>query len=225
MAIAFDSKTESPKSNMDAGSPASFSHTTAGSDRGLLVYYYYGITSGTHIVSATYNSVSMTLVSNTVDNSRGQAVFKLTNPASGSNTVAITYSGGTGVSDRYAVAVSYTGVDQTDFIEANATGTVGGGTAISISTTSLTDNALIVGSGSSRNNRTWTPDSPATAVWSQDNGTIGVQNFGASRTTTTAGSYAVEWTASGTDNGATAIVALKPAPAAATNTSDFFQMF
>lgn len=97
MAIAFDSNTRS--------TATSFSHTCTGSDRLLrLVVSTAGSAAG---LTATYNGVSMTqAVSVDVPVAGdGHAEFYLINPASGSNTVAIT-----GATSPDSNAISYTGV-------------------------------------------------------------------------------------------------------------------
>lgn len=100
-AIAYDAQASTSGST----SPITFSHTTAGSDRGLVV-----TTGGLRNPTAlTYNSVSMTeaLSVTPFDTSRVE-VWTLLNPASGTNTVSCTLAsnGSTGVG-----AISFSGVD------------------------------------------------------------------------------------------------------------------
>lgn len=94
----------------------SWSHTTSGSDRVLIVglagtgYGHETFTSCT----ATYNSVSMTSATafaNSNNDGIGLQIFSLVNPASGSNTVAIDCSG-IAPMNMTAVAVSFTGANQ-----------------------------------------------------------------------------------------------------------------
>ena len=106
--------------------PFTWSHTCAGSDRLLLLFVAHYHSSNT-ISSASYNGVSMTAVTN------GAAVtgsgylcfittFYLIAPATGSNTVSVTPSGG--LYDFGACAMSLSDVHQTVPLGtvANATG-------------------------------------------------------------------------------------------------------
>lgn len=106
MAVAFDACTNSS----GTGTSLSWSHTCTGSD--LVLYVYVGIDAAADFnPSVTYNSVSMTPISEITTN-RYVAVFRLVNPATGSNTVSVTGLPGGG--DEAAFAVSFTGVNQSD---------------------------------------------------------------------------------------------------------------
>lgn len=100
-AIAYDAQASTTGST----SPITFSHTTSGSDRGLVV-----TTGGLRNPTAiTYNSVSMTeAISVTPFDTSRVECWTLLNPASGSNTVSCTLAsdGSTGLG-----AVSFSGVD------------------------------------------------------------------------------------------------------------------
>lgn len=104
MAVAVDSR-------LDAGDTLSFSYTCSGSNRYLTV----GVNMGdrtTTITGITYASIAMAQLNRALPVSSTFSVnlWGLVNPASGSNTVAITLSGASpGVA---AGCVSFTGVHQ-----------------------------------------------------------------------------------------------------------------
>ena len=103
MAIAFDAATDGG----NGASVHSFAHTCTGDDRILFVM---ASTDAGVTPSVTYNSVAMSLIDTiTTDSVRDHHLFVLVNPASGSNTVAVTASAGT----IFAGATSYTGAKQT----------------------------------------------------------------------------------------------------------------
>lgn len=94
-----------------SGSSYSWSHTCSGSNRALIVCVNLNTFGGISISSVTYNGVGMTLVAGvTASNSRRSAIYKLSNPASGSNTVQVNLSG---ASDSSATSISFTGAHQT----------------------------------------------------------------------------------------------------------------
>ena len=123
MAIAFDAATES--GNKGAVSSFTFSHTCTGSDRGLLVHVGAYDNAARTVTSVTYNSVSLTQISRVTGPTTGSwtEIWKLANPASGSNTVSVTLSGAAAY-NVFGAAQSFTGVDQT-----TSTMTSGGKTA------------------------------------------------------------------------------------------------
>lgn len=179
------------------GSPQTFSHTTSGSDRALVCAAHWS--TGTDTVSATYNGVSMTNEGQVAANARGVGILSLTAPNTGANTVEVTY-GSNG--DEFFSVSSFTGVDQTDSVE--ATGSVTGSYSTSypknISVTTLTDNAVIVGAATDRENGITGAASPATdlfyKLWS-DAPENTITGGSAYRTTTTAGAYTIGWAGSG----------------------------
>lgn len=123
MAVAFDAAVAR---NQNAVSSDSWSHTCTGSDRYLVVAIGVGCAQGM-TVSVTYNGVSMSsigLYNNTTFGSgaAGKAqLFGLVAPATGANTVAVTYSAGSNVGG--AASISYTGVHQTSPVGTAGTNT------------------------------------------------------------------------------------------------------
>lgn len=137
MAIAFDAATDGG----NGASVHSFAHTCTGTDRILLVAL--SVDDGT-VPTVTYNSVAMTEVSRTTaDSVRDHFLFYLINPASGSNTVAVTNSAGT----IFAGAASYTGAKQTGQPDSFATNTTASATTITGTTTVVASNCWLVGCG------------------------------------------------------------------------------
>jgi hypothetical protein len=96
-------------------SPLTWSHTCTGADRLLLVGVCFGATVVPTTVAATYNGVAMTELGSVLSNAgtAGQArLFALLAPATGANTVSVTYSGGSGFNSIEAGSVSFAGVEQ-----------------------------------------------------------------------------------------------------------------
>jgi hypothetical protein len=115
MALAYDTSTNSG-AFANQGS-LSWSHACSGSNRILVV----GVSGAAADPSATYNGVSMTKLASHVQAAQGawNALFYLINPASGSNTVSITW-GGSG-SPSAGAAVSLTGAKQSGQPDASGT--------------------------------------------------------------------------------------------------------
>lgn len=121
------------------GSSYSGSHSTSGSNRGLIVAIYTNSASTT-FSSVTYNSVSMTQKSLVQAQGYSVAVYSLSNPTTGSNTLAVTF----GQSNTYRIiSQPLTGVNQADCVEAQNTGNDNTTNPVSISVTSSSNNAYI----------------------------------------------------------------------------------
>jgi hypothetical protein len=194
MAIARDTVT-----NITTGtSPISFSHTCSGSQRVLLVIVVSD--GGDHCTGVTYNSVSMTqLVKKQESHYSGFVyLYGLFNPASGSNTVSITLSVGSG----YGGSVSYTGCRGYGFPDATDSDT---SNSKAIVTTQ--DNCVVVMAGVSDSTNTNTTNMNKLS-W--NNGVI----LGESATfpITPAGSYTMDFNISGGTSGQQAITLVSLAP-------------
>jgi hypothetical protein len=72
-------------------------------------------------------------------------LYRLENPASGTNTITINTSGISGGERIDYSIVEYTGVDQTSMAEVSNTVTQASGTTLTIPVTTLTDNAWLAG--------------------------------------------------------------------------------
>jgi hypothetical protein len=114
MAVTFDAVGPSSAGTSATGTSLTWSHTCTGSNRLLVVGVAVGTTSSdaSFVTTATYNGVAMTSASKVHSNNQTNGyiqMFYLVNPATGSNTVAITNN----VScDLAGGSVSFTGADQ-----------------------------------------------------------------------------------------------------------------
>lgn len=131
MAIAFDAFTDITTTT---GTSLTYSHTTSGSDRGLVVMSISG-GSAINTNSVTYNSVSMTDCGSNIsdESSRKYYLWTLIAPATGSNNVVVTMASSTFIR---STAASYTGVNQTTLVDGVNTGSSLTGTTPSINVTS-----------------------------------------------------------------------------------------
>ncbi len=115
-------------------------HTCTGSDLGLIVFGYGRSSSVNFDGGCTYNGVSMVEEYGATQQSLGLYVFSLIAPATGNNNVVLSASFSTQIALH---AISLTGADQTDAVEAiqNANGGSGSPT---LSITTITDAAWAV---------------------------------------------------------------------------------
>lgn len=138
MPLAFDAVSSGEGSG--AG-PFSFSHTTSGADRLLLVLTMVVDTIDT-VSSVTYNSVGLTAIPSfaTANGLYRVAGHYLVAPATGANTVSVSVTGG--VNDFGAMAISFTGAHQTVPLgtAANATGS---STTPSVNVSSAADEIVV----------------------------------------------------------------------------------
>lgn len=202
-AIAFDATTKHVTNN--GSSPQTFSHTTSGSNRGMVISTFSGGASN-NSPTVTYNSVSCTNEIGLTESARRVTQYSLIAPATGSNTVSISWA--SNYAEAWECVVSYTGVDQTDMVDVTTSTT----NANTISITTLTANSWVIASIVFREGPTIVVDSPS--VERQENEGGGPVNGSvADRSTTTTGSYAVAWTPTGT-TGNRALVAMTIVPSA-----------
>lgn len=127
------------------GSGASDS-VNAGSPTNGALFVAVSINSKTATCSVTYNGVSMTPVDEIVNTGSANFTlfsFLLLNPASGSNTLAITQTGGL---NRYAWT-SYSGVSGASQPDDNSENTVASDDNISSSVTTTRDNCWVMSAG------------------------------------------------------------------------------
>ena len=137
--VAFDAA--STGSTSTPGTTLSFSHTTTGSDRILVGLFHPD--SGDAVGTATYNSVSMTVVGTAGSNAdRRCRLLRLAAPATGANTIAFTSDIS---SNLIGGAVSFTGSDGTMGTVVTNTGGGAAGTSTTIDVTSATDDIVIAG--------------------------------------------------------------------------------
>ena len=118
MAIAFDASTDG---GLNFSNSLSFAHTCSGSDRILLVAVFGDlVTNAYDITSVTYNGSALTEIAREATPSdRWVGLYYIVAPATGSNTVAVTVTGGVVA----AACSSFTGVHQSSPIDSSSTST------------------------------------------------------------------------------------------------------
>ena len=200
MAIAFGAFT-------DGTTNTSYSVTTAGDDR-LLIVNVRGDTTDTG-ASVTYNGVSMTQFNKLeIPGDRWMYAFYLFNPATGSNTVAIT-----GTVNR-TVAAYYTGVGSYETSSTN-TGTA---TSLTTSVTTTADNCWLIGVADKVSPGTLVAGTNTTSRGASSNDNI----IDTNAAQTPAGSHSMQMTSDSTIS--IAMIVGSFAPVATVNTTNFFQM-
>lgn len=145
MAIAFDAATAG---GFTAGTSHSFAHTCSGADRIVFVITWGGVGVASDITDVTYNGVALTKIGEVAAETsiRNVALWYLVAPATGSNTVAITGTGG--LTDACGgAAASYTGAKQTGVPDSFGT-TFGTSVAtLTASTTVVAADCWVTGGG------------------------------------------------------------------------------
>ena len=142
MAIAFDA-TSSGTGFVTTS--VTFSHTCTGSDRILFVSTSYFQNSNESPSGITYNSVALTKIADYQPPSLAltHSLWYLLAPATGSNTVAVTFP--SNKNDIACIAASYTGALQSGVPDATATAEHGfGGSDLTTSVTTVADNCWVV---------------------------------------------------------------------------------
>jgi len=145
-AIAFDSASSVEASTM--ASYASWFHTTTAASNRLLIVtvnVYAATGTPTTVTSATYGGVALTQVTADLNSAADPQVrtytFRLVNPASGTNTIAVTFASST----LYVCgATTYANVDQTTPIQTSQTAT-GSSTSPSVAVTATGTGRAVFG--------------------------------------------------------------------------------
>lgn len=185
--------------------PFTWSHTCSGSNRVLKVDVMY-YESGDTISALTYNGVSMTVIpSSTVSNGQYTVTsYSLVAPATGSNTVSLTFTGS--VFECSAGAISWTGADQSTplgtAVTATGSSTTPSVTASSASGEVVADALIIVHSG------TLSVDGSQTQRWNAI-GNAGFTKYAGS-TEDGAASVPMSWSNSTSQDWAISAVPVKP---------------
>jgi hypothetical protein len=156
--IAFDATSSAATSS---GTSLTFSHTTSGADRILLVGISEVEAGGApdYITGVTYNGVSMTRVNTAVPasaNWRGY-IYALVNPASGTHNVVVSASQATYI---IAIGASYTGVSQGSQPDVNTANTCPNfSTTCSVSVAPVNDGSWVIGLSNNSNGHDMTAGS------------------------------------------------------------------
>jgi hypothetical protein len=136
MAIAFDAVSSTTGISVTT---TTFSHVCTGSDRLIFITAHGGdgTAADRTLTAASYNAVAATSSWTVEDGAwNGSSGYYLVAPATGSNTVSVTYGGN--CFNTSCGAVSFTGVDQTTPVGSSATAT---GTSTTPTVTVTKDNA------------------------------------------------------------------------------------
>lgn len=137
MAIAIDATS----SGRVTDTSLTFAHTCTGSDL-ILFVGAFGAVGSDNITGATYNGVAMTLVGKVVVASgRYTYLFRLIAPATGAHNVVISANAS---SLLQGLAASYTGVDQTTFIDQTGTNTSTGAGSHTQTLTTIYNNEWMI---------------------------------------------------------------------------------
>lgn len=215
MAIAYDNKTSGGVAQ--TASSLTVSHVVSGSNTLLLVLVeWYNSTSVT-ISGVTYAGTSMTqlrtdTVTVTGSTTLTTAIYYLVAPTSGTNNIVASFSS---LVSAQLAGLSLTGVDQSSPIDAH-NGTTGSTSSLSISVTSVADNAWGASIGGDQPGRTLTTGSSQTEIFNGSSGNS-VAAAGYKGPFSPAGSQTFSYSANA--SGVWAISAVTIAPAAVTNLS------
>jgi hypothetical protein len=187
MALAYGAKTTYSYTTGGTLSSYSFSHTTSGTDRVLLVTIFQN-NSTTDPTAVTYNGVAMTMVTSTAYNGASSSIWKLVAPATGANTVAVTLAAASYV---HIVASYWTGGNAVQ--NGTANNTLSPNPSIVIPSASI-NNICVDFMGSSINAPTCTPNGGQTNI--DNNASGGTFTFMTSYKTAGASSTTMGWSTS-----------------------------
>jgi hypothetical protein len=196
--------------------PLTYSYTTAGNNR-LLVVDFFGNNTGlsSDVTGVTYAGVAMTLIGTVQDSSSGRWIYMygLVNPAVGANNVVASFNSSNFCA--HSQAVSYDGVNQSNFLDASTTNTAGSGTTFTTNLTTVAsgtwatlvatndyNGAIAAGAGSTLRQS----DGPYLLGIFDTNGPLSI------------GSHSMSVTDGSSSNWASIMASFAPAPAATTST-------
>ena len=213
--ITFDAASSSATGN--TSNSISWTHTVgSGTNRFLEVCTQArdSVAGDVPVLTVTANGRALTKVRRDIrtdgGNSYGTEIWHLLNPASGTNTITV---GWTGPLSEYGVgsATSYAGVHQTAPIDAQSGG--GGiGTTISKTITTVANHALITDCVVGQGNVLTIGAGQTTRVDRNTSGRVDVVGVSTVNDKTPAGAEAMNWTQDAAQNWVISAVALRPAP-------------
>lgn len=208
MAIAVDAVSSASGSGTG---PFTWSHTCTGSDRLLLVFITIYHISST-VSGVTYNGVAATAVPSGSATNGNYAVYSyyLIAPATSSNTVSVSVSGG--VYDVGVAAISLTGVHQSSPLGTAVTAT-GSSTTPSVNVSSAADEIVVDGLVIVHNG-TLSVGAGQTSRWNAATGNGFIKQAGSTEGGT--GTTTMSWTNSTSQDWATVGIPVKPVAAAST---------
>ncbi len=209
-------------------SSISWSHTVA-AGLNLILVVETSILEDVAVSNIKYNNVALTKIRNDSvgANKARTEIWYLVNPSTGSNTVAVTLASTLSASHGItAGAISFSGVDQTNPIDANTGNTDAvGSSSISDSITTVANNAWIVDvhASGSTDPTAPIPTSPQTQDWAFASST-GSTDPGAGGSDrgpiTPPASTAMAWTLGASRKWAHSVASLKPSQTASWQTED-----
>ncbi len=209
-AFAVISKDASSTGSSTGGGPASWSHTNSGS---LLVVHVVTQDKRDTITDVTYNGVSMTLAkaqSSGINTAGRVSTYYLANPATGANTVTVTYSNfsGNGV---IGLAESYNG--------AGGIGATNGQTTTAdpqtLAVTTTINNSWLVGAvGDANINASYGAGTNTTVRQYQNGSSKQIASYDSNTAQTPVGSYSQETTGNSGETNQQTVVEITPSVAA-----------
>jgi len=213
--IAFDATSNSGAQG--STNPVTWSHTVSGSDTLLAVHIAQRGSGFPAAGGVTYNGVSLTSAQQDGPISFiHSSIWYLANPATGTNTVSVTFP--SAPTRSVSGAVSLTGVDQSSPLDAN-NGSTGTGTTASVAVTTVADNAWVIGGVGVRTaaSETITVGAGETQDWNVLDTANGLRAGGSHTTAavTPAGAHTMDWTISASLAWAISAASFKPAAGAA----------
>lgn len=208
--IAFDSSTLYTRSG--ASSPGSWNMTIgSGVDRFLVVGCAY--TAGRTITGVTIGGSALTQSTGTFEaaDPAGTFIFTYKNPPSGSQTLAVSWAGGSGDQGVDCGAISFSGVSQSNPIDVSTGSYTTGSTAAATLTTNGSNEYLIdilndTGGGIN------TAGGSQTAYNRVANISEGNMVVESTQAATTAGTYSNSWSACDTHYHLQSMIAINPGP-------------
>src|SRR3990167_4159631 len=212
MAVAFNAQ-----SSLQARGPTiTFSHTTSGSERALIVISHLRSDDSTEFPTAiTYAGISLTKVIERINTGRGTSIqiWRLENPASGINNVVVSTPNNNAITRQ--VAISFTGADQINSIEVSASN-IGTASLPSLNITTVNNDALVVDGHMNESSSSLNPDTGQTVITSIDEGTW--SNGTSRKAVATPSTVTMSWSGD-TDDWAQAAVAMKTSGAGTTTST------
>ena len=212
MALAIDATSSGV---VGSGTSITVSHTCTGSNRLLFVCVALVRAADTDVITATYNSVSMTQVADH-DHSLAAVlsnrIFRLIAPATGANDIVVS-------TDGTAMAVHAAGISFTDGHQTTPEGTASGADGVAspatVSVTSATGE-IVIDSVEWNGNSALTVGAGQTAFQNESDGASGTPRQGGASSEAGAASVTMSWTSSNTVWGIVGIP-VKPVSTVTTN--------
>lgn len=189
-AIAVDNTSNS--GTFTIGTSFSWSHTTSGSDRVLVVGVTDGRNNTVRVTGVTYNGESLSSSASVASGGLNASFYYLANPDTGANTVQVSSAA---TLAGIAGAISVTGADTTDPIDDTDTSS-GNGKSSSASLTTTQTNSVLVDALSVAYTFAsgFTEGASQTLIADAENVTFGGEGGISYKTVSSSGSQSMSWT-------------------------------